>query len=98
MFLNMKTKNQTASKKRTSANSKEERDLIGKWIPKRYSNGETLPQILSSSTFTPLKNFQFFIAQFCYSTYCKRSNKSLFNIALSHLQAPDAKCRTQTLI
>lgn len=27
MFLNMKTKNQTASKKRTSANSKEERDL-----------------------------------------------------------------------
>ena len=33
--------------KRKAAISKEERDLIGKWVPKRYSNGETLPQILA---------------------------------------------------
>ena len=32
---------------RKAAISKEERDLIGKWVPKRYSNGETLPQILA---------------------------------------------------
>ncbi len=42
--------------KRTSTNSKEERDLIGKWIPKRDSNGKTLPQILAKSKYVILKH------------------------------------------
>ncbi len=55
-FLNVKTKESDCIEKRTSANSKEERDLIGKWIPKRYSNGETLPQILAKSKYVILKH------------------------------------------
>lgn len=38
-------------KKRKAAKTKEERDAIGPWIPKRYENGETLPQILAKSKF-----------------------------------------------
>ena len=53
--------------KRKAAISKEERDLIGKWVPKRYSNGETLPQILANPSFTPLKNFLIFFYRKCYT-------------------------------
>lgn len=37
--------------KRKAAKTKEERDAIGPWIPMRYANGETLPQILAKSKF-----------------------------------------------
>lgn len=35
--------------KRKEAKSKEERDLIGRWEPRRMENGETMPQILARS-------------------------------------------------
>ena len=42
--------------KRKEAKSKEERDLIGQWEPKRMENGETMPQIMARSRHIILKH------------------------------------------
>lgn len=42
--------------KRKAAKSKEERENIGQWEPKRMSNGETLPQIMARSRHVILKH------------------------------------------
>ena len=42
--------------RRKAAKTKEERELIGKWEPKRMDNGETLPQIMARSRHIVLKH------------------------------------------
>lgn len=42
--------------RRKEAKSKQERDLIGQWEPKRMENGETLPQIMARSRHIILKH------------------------------------------
>ena len=43
-------------RRRKNAVSKEERELIGQWEPKRMKNGETMPQIMARSRHIILKH------------------------------------------